>query len=158
LIRVRTEADLERCAEALRTVHDADRYPLNWPAGPRAWLAPAIQVRAWVAEDPDGTITGHVAIHREPGELAELSRLFVVPAARRRRLAGELVRTALHWAVGPVTLNVPEDGRRTGAVAFYEATGWRFTHTATADWTSEGRPVRLRHHRSGEWNDGTGPL
>ncbi|GAA1592963.1 hypothetical protein [Actinoplanes couchii] len=46
-----------------------------------------------------------------------------------------------------MSLNVVENGRRTGAVAFYEATGWRYTHTSIADWTGpDGAQVRLRHY------------
>ena len=71
IVRPRREADLDRCAEALLLVHRSDSYPLNWPADPRAWLAPA--TAAWVAEAADGTIAGHVAV-RESGDGAELCR------------------------------------------------------------------------------------
>ncbi|GGM97301.1 GNAT superfamily N-acetyltransferase [Actinoplanes campanulatus] len=146
MIRLRRPADLKRCVAALRAVHEADRYPLNWPADPLRWLAPEIELCSWVATGADGEVLGHVAVHRE----AELSRLFVVPAARRRSLAGRLVGAVREWAAGngrTLTLNVLEDERRTGPAAFYEATGWRHTHTTVADWTGpDGHPVRLRHY------------
>ncbi|MBW6438537.1 GNAT family N-acetyltransferase [Actinoplanes hulinensis] len=136
---------MDRCVAALRAVHEVDRYPLNWPADPRRWLAPEEQLCAWVVAGADGAVLGHVAVHRG----GELSRLYVVPAARRCAVAGRLVGAAREWAAGQghtLTLNVPEDDRRAGTVAFYEATGWRHTHTAVADWTVGGRPVRLRHY------------
>ncbi|MEV0713599.1 hypothetical protein [Asanoa sp. NPDC050611] len=79
LVRPRREADLPGCVAALRAVHDADAYPLNWPEDPIAWLAPQGLAQAWVAELAPGTIAGHVAILG-----GELTRLFVTPAARRR--------------------------------------------------------------------------
>ncbi|MBO3742377.1 GNAT family N-acetyltransferase [Actinoplanes flavus] len=146
MIRLRRPEDLERCVAALRAVHEADRYPLNWPADPLRWLAPEIELCSWVATGVDGAVLGHVAVHRD----AELSRLFVVPAARRRSLAGRLVGAVRQWAAvhgRTLTLNVVDDERRAGPAAFYEATGWRHTHTVVADWTGpDGSPVRLRYY------------
>ncbi|MCM4078927.1 GNAT family N-acetyltransferase [Paractinoplanes hotanensis] len=158
--------------EALRLVHEADGYPLNWPRDPRAWLAPADA--AWVTEAADGTITGHVAVREIEGR-GELCRLFVIPEARRRsrspRVRSEeepplreegrlergvsigraLVERAKAWAAErgySLTLNVVDE-QRSAAVAFYEATGWRFTHVSDADWAGpDGQPVRLRHYEA----------
>jgi GNAT superfamily N-acetyltransferase len=123
-------------------VHEADDYPLNWPADPVGWLtSPGMSV-AWIAELPGGAIAGHVAVQD-----GSLSRLFVIPAARRRSVATALVDRARSWAgAQELTLSVTEE-HRSGAVAFYEAAGWRHTHTTDADWTGpDGRPVRLRHY------------
>lgn len=83
------------------------------------------------------------------GPTAEVSRLYVAPAARRHRVATALLRQVRSWAAAHhlrLTLNVP-DGHRSTAVAFYEAGGWRHTHTTDADWTApDGSPVRLRHY------------
>ncbi|MEV4618912.1 GNAT family N-acetyltransferase [Asanoa sp. NPDC049573] len=145
MIRLRLAADLDGCVAALRAVHEADSYPLNWPSDPRLWLTPAGLSRAWVAEGPGGVIDGHVAV-RQPGELC---RLFVAPAARRRSVGRALVSAATAWAterhVG-LTLDVADE-QRSAAVAFYEATGWRHTHTTQAEWTApDGSPVDLRHY------------
>lgn len=140
IVRPRTGDDLDACVEALRLVHDADAYPLNWPADPRAWLQPADA--AWVAE-LDGEVVGHVAVQGH-----ELCRLFVVPAARRLpwSVGRSLIEQVRAHASGKLTLNVVEE-QRSGAVAFYEATGWRFTHRTEAAFTRpDGRPVRLRHY------------
>jgi GNAT superfamily N-acetyltransferase len=140
IVRPRLDDDLTRCADALRLVHAADAYPLNWPDDPRAWLEPADA--AWVAEN-DGTIAGHVAVKGN-----ELGRLFVVPAARLLpfSVGRSLVAQAQAWSAGPLTLNVVDE-RRSAAIAFYEATGWQFTHTTEAAFTGpDGRPVRLRHY------------
>ncbi|GIE78611.1 hypothetical protein Aph02nite_45610 [Actinoplanes philippinensis] len=137
----------------LRAVHDADAYPLNWPSDPRCWLNPSRLIQAWIAEGPEGSVDGHVAVHRlaegAPARQIELSRLFVAPAARRRSLARSLVDHARAWAADhqhDLTLNVTDESR-SAAVAFYEATGWRHSHTTDAGWTTpDGRPVRLRHY------------
>ena len=148
MIRVRRAADLPECVAALRAVHDADGYPLNWPADPYRWLDPPMLRRAWVAEA--GAITGHVAV-QQAGDAgaAEVSRLFVTPAGRRRSIGRALLQQAVRWAVERelwLTLSVV-DGHRSGAVAFYESAGWRYTHSTTADWTgSDGEVVLLRHY------------
>ncbi|MEV7228767.1 GNAT family N-acetyltransferase [Polymorphospora sp. NPDC051019] len=157
VIRRREATDLDACVEALRAVHDADAYPLNWPTDPHRWLTPARLLRAWIAECPRGTIAGHVAVQRAPDATgnqmpspgAELSRLYVTPAARRRGVATALLHRARSWAAEhrhQLTLNVTDD-RRSAAVAFYEADGWRHSHTEDADWTTpDGTPVKLRHY------------
>jgi GNAT superfamily N-acetyltransferase len=146
MIRLRVAADLDGCVAALRLVHEADSYPLNWPADPHRWLTPSELLSAWVAIGPSGVVEGHVAVQRPD----ELCRLFVTPAARRRLVGRALVSAVTAWAAArdlALTLNVIDE-RRSGAVAFYEATGWRHTHTAPADWTGPaGEPVSLRHYR-----------
>jgi GNAT superfamily N-acetyltransferase len=78
-----------------------------------------------------------------------VSRLFVTPDARRQGVAEALVRRAVEWARANglrLTLNVTEE-QRSAAIAFYEATGWRYTQTSVAGWTGPaGEPVRLRHY------------
>ncbi len=234
VLRSRRPADLDACVEALREVHDADGYPLRWPPDPHAWLTPPRLLRAWVAELPDGTIAGHVAIqhtspadptsqpleagttdptsqpldtttagpgsrthsatavgvdsqpldttatnthdqhstppsasaHSQPldtaasnadghplGGAVEVSRLFVIPGARRHGVGTALLREVRSWAAahrGRLVLDVV-DGHRSGAVAFYEGGGWRHTRTTDAEWTtSGGGTVRLRHYVLGD--------
>jgi GNAT superfamily N-acetyltransferase len=145
-IRPRTRADLDACVAALRAVHEADRYPLNWPADPARWLTPPGLAAAWVATLDDVHLAGHALLLESPSGDLELARLFVPPAARRRAVASALLRTAA--ALGrPLFLQVAA-GDRSPATALYEATGWRHTHTTTADWTApDGSPVRLHHYR-----------
>jgi GNAT superfamily N-acetyltransferase len=149
--------DLDRCVDALRAVHEADAYPLNWPADPRGWLTPPRLLQAWIAEEPDGAVAGHVAVQRLPdvsdsqarARHAELSRLYITPAARRRSLASALVGHARSWAAEhdcELTLNLTDE-HRSAAVALYEATGWQYSHTTDADWTApDGSRVKLRHY------------
>jgi GNAT superfamily N-acetyltransferase len=148
-IRPRRPSDLDACVEALRRTHAVDSYPLNWPADPRRWLAPPRLLRAWVAERPRGVIVGHVALQEVDQSVAELSRLFVTPAARRLSLGAGLLAQALSWAAEHrlrLTLTVVEQ-RRSVAVAFYEAQGWQHTHDSLADWTApDGGTVTLRHY------------
>ena len=157
-IRTRRVTDLDACVEALRAVHETDGYPVNWPTDPRGWLSPSRLLQAWVVAESGGAVAGHVAVHRRltvashtqtPSRHGELARLYVTPAARRRSLATALVGQVRCWAAEHgygLTLNVADE-RRSAAVAFYEATGWRHSHTTDADWTtSDGQPVKLRHY------------
>ncbi|AGZ42230.1 GNAT family N-acetyltransferase [Actinoplanes friuliensis] len=141
-IRARQAEDLDRCVEVLREVRLTDGYPLKWPSDPGAWLDRPELDQAWVAESSPGVIVGHVAVQNA----REVTRLFVAPAARRLKVASALLDHVSVWAGGRLILNVVDKpGSR--AVAFYEGTGWRYTHTTTADWTGpRGEAVRLRHY------------
>ncbi|MFI7600878.1 GNAT family N-acetyltransferase [Actinoplanes sp. NPDC049681] len=146
---------MDACVTALRHTYEADSYPLNWPHDPRRWLTPPGLLHAWVAEHPSGVVAGHVVLQRvasaHDGDqpVAELSRLYVIPAARRRSIASALVTHAREWAsernLG-LTLTVT-DQRRSGAVAFYGASGWQYTHSTRAGWLApDGSDVTLRHY------------
>lgn len=131
----------------LRRVHDRSGYPARWPADPVRWLSPAGQIAAWVAEH-DGAIVGQIglaegdpdlvrAAGQPPGELAEITRLFVDPAARSAGLGRELLVAASAGAVArgrrPVLEVVDDAGP---AIALYERSGWQKIGTATAAWTT----------------------
>jgi GNAT superfamily N-acetyltransferase len=141
-IRARRSEDLDRCVDVLREVRLANGYPMKWPSDPRAWLDRPELDQAWVAESSPGVIVGHVAVQNG----REITRLFVAPAARRLKVASALLDHVSVWAGGRMILNVIDDPG-SPAVAFYEGTGWRYTHTTTADWTgARGEAVRLRHY------------
>ncbi|MEV6348215.1 GNAT family N-acetyltransferase [Actinoplanes sp. NPDC051851] len=149
-IVTRRHTDVDRCVTTLRTVHESDGYPVNWPADPHAWLIPPGLLHSWIATGADGTVAGHVALVGDAGgRPVEVSRLFVHPDHRRASVATGLLGEVRSWAAEhgrDLVLEVVDEGRA-GAIAFYEATGWRFTHATTADWTTpDGRPVRLRHY------------
>lgn len=157
-IRDRRPADLDRCVAALAAVHRCDRYPLNWPADPAAWLSPPGLLHAWIAEGDEGTLAGHIALHEAAsratgtnGGTVALSRLFVTPTFRGNALGMRLLTQAQRWATDhgfDLTLDVTDRGGRSAAVALYERAGWQFTHTSQAEWTGpRGEPVRLRHYR-----------
>ncbi|HWS34684.1 MAG TPA: GNAT family N-acetyltransferase [Actinoplanes sp.] len=154
MIRERAGSDLVGCVAVLCAVHERDGYPVNWPVDPVRWLNPPELMCAWVAVASDGAVCGHVAVHRGAGGGAELGRLFVGPAARRRSVARDLVRVVRDWAFQRrygLSLTVTEHSGRSAAVAFYEASGWTYSHTSDADWTGPaGEPVRLRHYTAGE--------
>ncbi|HEV7962469.1 MAG TPA: GNAT family N-acetyltransferase, partial [Actinoplanes sp.] len=76
MLRDRTAADLDACVLALRAVHEADGYPVNWPPKPARWLDPPGVLAAWVFADPE--VAGHVLV-TAPGEVG---RLFVTPSHR----------------------------------------------------------------------------
>ncbi|WP_018832812.1 GNAT family N-acetyltransferase [Salinispora tropica] len=167
-IRDRVPADLKRCISVLADVHRLDRYPLNWPADPYQWLSPDNTRHAWIAER-GAAVVGHVVVHHhaafatDPASptVAEVGRLFVAPAARRHNTATQLLHHARQWAAEhqlDLTLEIVDDTRSAAAIALYERTGWRHTHTTTAAWTSpEGRPVRLRRYTLRETVPASGP-
>nr|WSW70713.1 GNAT family N-acetyltransferase [Streptomyces sp. NBC_00995] len=155
-IRRRRDHDMKACVEALATVHEADRYPAEWPADPGGWLTPDGMLGAWVAvEGPD--VLGHGAltrtddalaadVGRPPEELASVARLFATASARRRGVASGLlaaVATAAAaeglWAVLEV-----EDGGK-AAVALYERAGWRRAGSRPGDWTTADGRTALLH-------------
>lgn len=119
---------------------------------------PPGMLQAWVAELSEGVIAGHLALQEvsSTGEVgapahacAEVARLFVAPAARRRTVASALLDRAAEWVDDRgyrLTLHVV-DIQQSAAIAFYESTGWRHTHTTRADWTTAtGDPVTVRHY------------
>jgi GNAT superfamily N-acetyltransferase len=138
VIRVRTEDDIGPLVGALATVAEADGYPTRWPADPAGWIRSTAVIDAWVAVDR-GDLLGHVNLRwpgdqmpvtmwRARGELEEcavVSRLFVVPAARRRGLGLALLDAACGRSARlgrrPV-LDVVDDNR--AAVAMYRRLGW----------------------------------
>jgi len=149
-IRNRDEADLSTCVEALRTVYQASGYPTNWPADPAQWLRPSRTLQAWVAATDDTPVAGHVILRQPPaaGRSAELSRLFVVPAARRQGVASALLEAAMRSAAeNDLDLFLDVTDHLRAARALYERAGFRLVSTAQADWTTPGgRPVTLHRY------------
>lgn len=138
---------------ALRATHEADEYPMVWPADPVGWLAPAGVLGAWVATEDD-RVLGQVLVRdgrdlERPAELADaagvpearlgsLGRLYVAPSARRRGVAGTLLRHATQAAADlgvRLALDVVADDRG-AATALYERHGWRRVLTVPAAWTT----------------------
>ncbi|CAA9288832.1 MAG: hypothetical protein AVDCRST_MAG48-359, partial [uncultured Friedmanniella sp.] len=107
LIRPRTDADVAACVALMRRTHEADGYPRYWRADPEGFLRGAAERAAWVAEDADGALLGHVALHEADGDptlpaaqratslpaarLAVLARLLVAAGARRRGVGRALL-------------------------------------------------------------------
>ena len=60
--RPRRDDDLERCGAVLREVHEADRYPVLWPAERVRWLGGRDSRAAWVAEER-GRLLGQLSLH-----------------------------------------------------------------------------------------------
>jgi GNAT superfamily N-acetyltransferase len=144
-------------------VHAADGYPRRWPADAAAWLTPPGTVDAWVATDGAGTIAGHVCLVGDVDDpvvaaaagvptasLAAVSRLFVAPAGRGRRLGAVLLETLTERAAAGglrAMLDVLDDGG--AAIRLYERLGWRLVDERRADWvTAEGGRLPLRIYLS----------
>ncbi len=146
-LRVRVESDLPACVEALRVVHEVDRYPMVWPEDPTGWLCPARTLVSWVVE-LRGRMVGHVLLTAEGDHRCALHRLFVAPAARGSGTATALLSTATQHAHArglALELDVIEDS--TAAIALYERTGWTLTARgpATFTWPDGTRPTERRY-------------
>lgn len=151
--RYRDESEVDACVEALRAVYEASGYPTNWPADPAGWLRPAGILRAWVATTEDVPVAGHVILMQPlpSARSAEVSRLFVVPAARRQGVASVLLETVMGAATADgldLFLDVTDHLR--DARALYQRAGFRLMSTTQADWTTpDGGPVTLHRYA---WN------
>ncbi|HEY2519677.1 MAG TPA: GNAT family N-acetyltransferase [Streptosporangiaceae bacterium] len=156
-VRRREAGDLDRCVQVLAAVHRTSGYPTNWPADPARWLTPDGITSAWVATTREVPVAGHVILRRPDagpagGRAAEVSRLFVAPAARRQGVAQALLDTAIGWATSnglDLVLDVTDELRP--ARALYEQAGFELAGTRVADWTAPGgQPVTLhRYVRAG---------
>jgi GNAT superfamily N-acetyltransferase len=149
-VRVRRDADLDSCVQALAAVYETSGYPTHWPADPARWLTPSGTVHAWVATTSELPIAGHVLVRQPPDtgtreRAAEVSRLFVIPAVRRQGAALALLSETVRWATENdlgLVLEVAEHLR--AARALYERTGFQLVETTTADWSGpDGQPVTL---------------
>jgi GNAT superfamily N-acetyltransferase len=159
-IRDRQPTDLDQCVSALAIVHQSDGYPLKWPTDPCGWLCRPGFLHGWVAETDGAEVVGHVTLQRVTPPIAgngspapataEVSRLFVVPAARRQAVATGLLEHAQRWAAEhgfDLILEVTDVQGSAAAIALYQQAGWQDRGTTEADWTTrDGRPVMLRHY------------
>ncbi len=87
---------------------------------------------AWVAED-EGGVVGTVAVRRSGEGEAELKRMYLLPAYRRRGLGRQLLGTALAWArsqhLGAVHLDT--GSFMVDAQRFYESAGFKRSGSRT---------------------------
>jgi ribosomal protein S18 acetylase RimI-like enzyme len=149
-IRARQAADVRLCVGLLAKVHRTSGYPTNWPDDPAGWLTPAGMVGAWVAASDELPVVGHVVLRQLPVDsagqaVAEVSRLFVAPLARRQGFAQALLDQAKHWATAnrhDLVLEVTDNLQ--AAQALYQRAGFRRSTTEQADWAAPaGHPVTL---------------
>ena len=149
-VRHRDESDVDGCIGALRGVYETSGYPTNWPTDPARWLRPPGILQAWVATTEDVPVAGHVILMRPlpSARSAEVSRLFVVPAARRQGVASVLLETVMGVATAnglDLFLDVTDHLR--DARALYQRVGFRLMSTMEADWTTpNGGPVTLHRY------------
>jgi GNAT superfamily N-acetyltransferase len=156
LIRPRRDDDLAACADLVREVHAADRYPRYLPGDIASFLAPPDPYGWWVA-DRDGEVLGHIALvprglsatlevaadtlSRPKEQLAVVARLLVSPRARGqgagRMLLTEATAAAAVRGLRPV-LDVDVD--LAAAIALYESQGWTRAGQVTVSW-SDGRTL-----------------
>ena len=121
-IRPATAADLDAVVELEQTCLGADA----WSRGlVEQGIAAALPTVSYLVADVDGVVVGH-AVASAAGDDAELQRIAVDPAYRRRGLAGELLAAVEQRAAADgatrLLLEVREDN--TTAAAFYESRGF----------------------------------
>lgn len=119
----------------------ADDALERWNNDYSMWLTDETQ-RIFVAE-PEATILGFVTAHRwgpppiyAPTAEVYVNELYVVPAARRRRLGTQLVQAVRHWAEAceAVRLRLQTMTDNAAARAFWaEQTARPFTTTLTVE-------------------------
>jgi ribosomal-protein-alanine N-acetyltransferase len=121
-IRPATVADLDAVVELELTCLGSDA----WSRGlVEQGIAAALPTVSYLVAEVDGVVVGH-AVASAAGDDAELQRIAVDPAYRRRGLAGELLaaveRRAAADGATRLLLEVREDN--TTAAAFYESRGF----------------------------------
>ena len=140
MVVVRERADDDDLVPLLLRVHAEDGYPLHaTPEVAVAFLGSGERLAAWVAEDDDGALVGHVALHADPSystlryarqatgldRLVLVARLFVDPGTQRSGVGRTLLRHAVDEARRRGLRAVLDVGQVfTKAVALYEAEGW----------------------------------
>lgn len=140
----REPGHLDACVEVLRAVYRTSGYPTNWPPDPARWLTPRGMIAAWIASAGDLPVAGHVLLVRRSPAEAEVSRLFVAPAAHRQGVARALLERAV---CSGLDLSLEVAGHLRGAIALYRQAGFRLTSTSRASWTTPaGQPVTLHHY------------
>ncbi|KAI8625734.1 acyl-CoA N-acyltransferase [Xylariaceae sp. FL1651] len=147
-IRLRKDEDLAACVEVMKAVYETSGYPVAGVDNAAADLQ--TDDLAWVAEDGEGSVIGHVALKEartgnvgaalwwelHPGaNIAVLGHLFVHPRSRGAGAGSRLVRTA------------EEEARRKGqrlimfalvkdqdAIRLYRRLGWEHYGSVIYRW------------------------
>ena len=91
--------------------------------------------RLWVAELPDAGIVGAVGVWHADDHVAELRRLRVARAYRKRGIGTRLVETALSYCRDNAYLKIVLDTyvNRAAAIALFEKFGFELTRTRDVD-------------------------
>jgi len=115
-IRPATAADVDAVAAMEAEIFGADAWS---PASVRAEVTAASR-QCFVAVE-DGEVRGYVVV-RDAGEVADLQRIAVTPAMRRRGLGAQLLRRCDVSAHDRTLLEVRADN--VAAIAFYRREGF----------------------------------
>jgi GNAT superfamily N-acetyltransferase len=126
--------------------------PLHLRAEFEAYIATAIREELgrieeyygdafWVAEEA-GEVVGMVGIERHSADAAELRRMAVSPACRRRGLARQLLHTAEDFArnAGYAKIVLSTSELQSSAMRLYESSAYRLVRTDIADTASHKTP------------------
>ena len=77
-----------------------------------------------VAEDLDGTIVGHAAASRGPGDVVNLSRLYVLPDLQGRGAGSALLQAVMDWAGPGTSIELEVEAVNAPAIGFYRRHGF----------------------------------
>jgi len=99
--------------------------------GPDAWsvglleegLAGRVPTVRYLVAESDGSVVGH-AVTSLAGDIAELQRIAVAPAARRTGVASALLSASVALAEGADRMLLEVRADNAGALAFYAANGF----------------------------------
>jgi GNAT superfamily N-acetyltransferase len=157
-VRRRRDEDLPALVEVLAAQQPTSRYPMRWPLPfpIEQFVVRDGELAAWTAL-AGGRPVGHVAVleandelfgpHWERGHglpadrLGVMSTLFVDPTVREAGLGRRLHDVAVAWlreqGRGPCLDVVPVHA---GALALYEAAGWREVCRVRTHWLPDDQP------------------
>nr|POF16593.1 putative n-acetyltransferase [Quercus suber] len=137
-VRLRVDADLERCADILCRVYAASGYPVDGVDNPKKSLCTGNLLQAWVAER-QGEVIGHAALYANENDLsvrmwkqshqdehvATLGKLFIDPQRQGGGAATALLKTAQSWGrTAGMRLVLFALIKDPPAVRLYERLGW----------------------------------
>ncbi|WP_109508026.1 GNAT family N-acetyltransferase [Nocardioides speluncae] len=125
MIRTATPADLPALAALEAELFGADA----WTADGLTEVLAGAGRQAWVEADDDTSVSGY-AVTGPSGDVVELLRIGVAPAAQRQAVATGLMREviAAAAAAGADRILIEVSADNTGALAFYDDQGFTEIH------------------------------
>jgi ribosomal-protein-alanine N-acetyltransferase len=120
VVRTATTADLDDVAALESDNLGVDAWSENLLAEGLAGRLPTIH---YLVAEVDDVVVGH-AVTSLAGDIAELQRIAVTPAARRTGVASDLLEAAVALAGGADRMLLEVRADNAGALAFYAARGF----------------------------------
>jgi ribosomal-protein-alanine N-acetyltransferase len=119
-VRAATPGDLDAVVVLEHDNLGADAWSVGLLEEGLAGRVPTVH---YLVADDDGAVVGH-AVTSLAGDIAELQRIAVTPAARRTGVASALLAASVALAEGADRMLLEVRADNTGALAFYAANGF----------------------------------